>query len=449
MSHYTLACSVCGRHQIDDGKILDCPENHSPGLLVTDYSTKEFAPGNDPGIYRYHQWLPIRRTFSGACRSTVYRSERLGSFLGLRQLWIAYNGYWPERGAEFETGTFKELEAYTVLSRLPERAGRVVVASAGNTAAAFAVLCSRYRIRALLIVPACALKNIKMRQPLHPCVKIIAIEQADYYDAISLGDFISSLPGFLPEGGTKNVGRRDGLGTVLLSAVESLGSLPDYYFQAIGSGAGAIAVHEAARRVRTGSVIAGAPPKLMLAQNSPFTPVHRAWRSRQRAWTTGAADRDRLEIDQVCAPELTNRMPPYVLRGGLYDVLTESSGEVFTIDNTEARDAMRAFFELEGIDIEPAAGVTVAALHRAVVEGRVDTNAKVLLNITGGGRARLAQEYELTQITPSLTIHRSKLDSADGLSQIIEMIPKLCDQDSLDPLQIFGDPHKVAIGNQV
>ncbi len=39
--------------------------------------------------------------------------------------------------------------------------------------------------------------------------------------------------------------RRDGMGTTVLSATTFIGRIPDYYFQAIGSGTGAIAAWEA------------------------------------------------------------------------------------------------------------------------------------------------------------------------------------------------------------
>ncbi|MFG3198392.1 cysteate synthase [Streptomyces sp. NPDC048208] len=424
--HYSLVCPVCDCRVVDDGRILDCPNSHPAGLLKTDYLEKTFEPSDEySGIYRYHKWLPISRTFPDTSRPIVYRSDRLASLLGLRELWIAFNGYWPQMGATLDTATFKEFEAYTVLSRLQHNKERLVVTSAGNTAAAFATLCSRHQIPVLIIVPAAALKNIKVHEPLHPCVKVIAIEAADYYDAISLGDAVSDLPGFHSEGGTRNVGRRDGLGTVLLSAVESIGGLPDYYFQAIGSGAGAIATHEAASRIRQASGSTERLPRLMLAQNSPFTPVLRAWRSGRRTTVPSSEDQDRLEISQVCAPELTNRRPPYSLRGGLHDALIESSGDVFAISNSSAQDATRAFYEVEGIDIEPASGVAVASLRSAVMSGKVDRHARVLLNITGGGRAQMARKFDLEQVTPDLIVQRHELQPSESLARVLGDISEL------------------------
>ena len=57
-------------------------------------------------------------------------------------------------------------------------------------------------------------------------------------------------PRSIEEGGAKNVARRDGMGTVMLDAAVTIGRMPDYYFQAIGSGTGGIAAWEAALRLR-------------------------------------------------------------------------------------------------------------------------------------------------------------------------------------------------------
>ena len=330
-------------------------------------------------------------------------------------LWIAFNGFWPERGARLETATFKELEACTVLGRLPGPGVILTVASSGNTGAAFAWACSRRQLSCLIIVPEKGLRRFRFRDSLHPCVNLVAIDDGDYPDAIELAAAVSRIPNFLPEGGVKNVGRRDGLATVLLSAFEEMGQLPSYYFQAVGSGTGAIAALEAAKRVR--NVMSDmALPRLLLCQNSPFTPIFDAWRMNVRS-PQGSTDDFRNAIKQVYADELTNWMPPYSTRGGVYDSLTESHGDVLVTSNAAAERAAEAFLELEGIDIEPAAGVAVACLRDAVAQGRVEREAVVLLNITGGGRRRLARDYSLIPAEPKLRLSRKFL-TEDTVHQV-------------------------------
>ena len=71
----------------------------------------------------------------------------------------------------------------------------------------------------------------------------------DYFDAINLSNMVLASDKFLAEGGAKNIARRDGMGTTVLSATTHIGRIPDFYFQAVGSGTGAIAAWEANLRL--------------------------------------------------------------------------------------------------------------------------------------------------------------------------------------------------------
>lgn len=419
--HYELVCPTCGRTSEDDGLRLQCVERHEPSLLGTSYGGRPFHPAaGESGLYRYREWLPVRRAVTGSVRTLTYRSERLCRLIGLRHLWIAFHGYCPERGAEGGTGTFKDLEAYCVLGRLPRLDGDVlVVASAGNTAAAFANACSANATRCLIVVPESALGRLRFEQPLRPGVRVVAMNgDSDYFDAIALADVVAARPGFQLEGGVKNVGRRDGLGTVMLSVYETLERLPDFYVQAVGSGAGAIAVHEAARRL-TGGV--GPYPVLLLAQNLPFAPIHDAWRAGRRDWTPLDPDDARRRIASMCAKVLSNRNPPWGVRGGLFDVLAESRGRVVAVRNADVAAATRLFEESEQVDIEPAGAVALACLMSAVRDGEIPPDALVVLNVTGAGSRRRAEDKPLVPAAPALTLTREHARSPEALDAIVEL----------------------------
>ncbi len=75
---------------------------------------------------------------------------------------------------------------------------------------------------------------------------------------------------FFAEGGAKNVARRDGMATTMLSAATTIGEIPDYYFQAVGSGTGAIAAWEANMRLIGDGRFGETVMKLMVSQNHPF-----------------------------------------------------------------------------------------------------------------------------------------------------------------------------------
>jgi cysteate synthase len=419
--HYRIKCPVCDTTFEDNGFSLKCPINHrKTALLVTDYRTKKFEPDDScEGIFRYRRWLPMNHFLSHSSMTVTYQSQQLCHQLGLPNLWIAFNGYWSEQGAALETTTFKELEAYAVLSRLPQHHHRIlVVASAGNTAAAFAYVCSENQISCLLIVPASGLIKLAFKAPLHPCVKVISLLGAEYDDAIRLAETIAQVEPFFLEGGVRNIGRRDGIGTTMLNAVETIKQLPDYYFQAIGSGAGAIAVHEAAKRLVYGGQFGRKLPRLMLSQNFPFMPIYRAWHSQQRQLLQNQDSQH--QVRQIIASVLSNQRPPYAIQGGVYDALTESQGDMFFANNQEVKEAIALFQEIEGVEIEPAAGVALASLFKAVNHNQIDSQAIVLLHITGG-RCRDYLSRTFYPVEPTLQLAEHEVSQPNILEKLARL----------------------------
>jgi cysteate synthase len=386
---YCLRCCACGASYEDDGVRLDCSSPHPPALLRTVYAQRAFAPGTEASIARFGAWLPRGREITTEARTAVYRSARLGAHLGLRELWIAFSGWWPQRGATLATATFKELEAVAVLARLaPGERRTIVVASAGNTAAAFAAVASELGVPAIVVIPFDAWEALASLLHVGPSVRIVAVANGTYEDAIALARRLAVRDGCVAEGGVRNVARRDGMGTIVLGAVEAIGTLPDVYVQAVGSAAGALAAHEAALRLIDDGRFGTRLPRLVLSQNAPFTPIHDAWQRcapTLEEWNPLDA-RERQQ--RIGAAVLGNPAPPYATTGGVREALAASGGRTYAVTNDEMAGAMLLFAELEGIDVEPAAGVAIASLARAAREGTIGRDERVLLNETGGGRAR-------------------------------------------------------------
>lgn len=407
MREYRLRCTGCGETFPDDGVRLDCPNDHPAALLRTEYDERSFVVGDEPSIRRYDRWLPRGRDIATAAQTAVYRSEGLGQRLGLDNLWIAFNGWWPERGATMRTATFKEFEAYSVLARIGADESRtLVVASAGNTAAAFADACSVNDIPLVIIVPAGAFERVASIARIGPSVKIVALEDAEYEDAIAFSRQLGAEDEFILEGGVRNVARRDGLGIVLLAAVDAMGTIPGYYFQAVASAAGALGVRETAQRLVADGRFGRHIPQLMLAQNVPFTPLYDAWSAGAPVLIERSVADAKRQIAQIGAQVLSNQTPPYAIAGGVREALDESNGSVYAIENNAMLDAMMLFAELEGIDIDPEAGIATAALLRAVADGSIDRGRSVLLNVTGGGRAGRVRETR--EARPALVLDRAE-----------------------------------------
>ncbi len=409
MGEYRLRC-VSDR-SVQPAYSLVCPHDNS--LLRADYRVKQIKPKSLPGIWRFLDWLPVQGIIAKAQGGPVtYRSHGLARELGLESLYISFNGYWPERGARMPTCSFKDLEAAPTMQMLQERGDRpcLVVASAGNTARAFAHVALLTGQPLLLFVPEKALDRMWTTLPagsgngagkmsvadISECsgnVTLMAV-QGDYYDAIQIAEKVQSLPGFAPEGGARNIARRDGMGTVMLDGSLTLQRMPDHYFQAVGSGTGGISAWEAALRLKEDGRFGSFLPRLHLAQNLPNAPIYCAWKG--------------IEHEAPCSDMfddvLFNRKPPYAIPGGVRDALQETCGEVYGITDSQAAAAKKLFEQSEEIDILNAPAIAMAALEQAVKAGSIDPKDIILLNITGGGIARIKEEHTLRRIEPQITI---------------------------------------------
>lgn len=387
MSHFDIVCRKCGT-VLRETYCAFC-EHCSDALLITRYKERMFSEGEGEGIWRFN-WLPVHGRKQFAEGPVVYKSEGLARRLGLDDLYIAFSGYWPEKGAGIRTCTFKEFEAAVVIENSRENnVEGMVVASAGNTARAFAHLSARTGYPVIIVVPRMCLVDMwYLRSGVR--VPTLVVSDGDYSDAIDLARRVASEAGMPFEGGVKNIAKRDGLGVVLLEALSKMGRLPGHYFQAVGSGAGAVAVWEMAERFVQDGRFGRSLPRLHLAQNAPFTPMVNAWQRGRRELSI--EDLRPEFICQIATRVLSNRYPAYSVMGGVYDALKATSGMMYGISNDELFAASYMFEEEEGIDIVPAAAVAVAALSRAIEKGYIRPSDNVLLNITGGGENRLPEE---------------------------------------------------------
>lgn len=404
-TEYQIKSVATGNVCEDSGWLLDFKGEEKPSLIRAVYANKQLNVKEDySGLYCYADWLPIKRLLKCSAKPITYKSEALSKKLGLENLYITFNGYFPEKGADMRTCSFKETEAYSVCARLTEerKDDVIVVSSAGNTARAFAKVCSDNNIKLLITIPEDNLNALWFDEPLNPCVKVIATKSgSDYFDAINLGNIACEVEGFFAEGGAKNIARRDGMGTTMLSATTFIGRIPDYYFQAVGSGTGAIAAWEANLRFIEDGRYGNHKARVFVSQNKPFTPIYDAWKQDSRDMLPYDCEQARVDANTIVAKVLSNRKPPYSLVGGLYDTLKDTNGDMFVVSNEEAEQAGKLFEELEGIDINPAAAVATASLIQAINNNQVEKDAVIMLNITGGGEKRFKENKEIFYLQPT------------------------------------------------
>ena len=394
MSHFSIVCRKCGK-ELSSTYCAFC-EHCADSLLVTSYRDP-FRDDCGKGIWKFN-WLPVHTPAFAQPGTIVYKSDWLARHLGMENLYIAFNGYWPERGAFLQTCTFKEFEAAIVVQNAVENdVDGLIVASAGNTARAFAHLSVVSGFPVVIVVPRMCLMEMWYLES-SSMVPTLAVGDGDYSDSIDVARRIAGISGFPFEGGVKNIAKRDGLGATILEAVSVMGRLPDHYVQAVGSGTGGIGVWEMSERFLRDGRFGRALPKLHLAQNLPFAPMVHAWEKKSRELSE--EDLRPELIGQISTRVLSTRYPAYAVRGGVFDAMEATRGSMYGVTNREVFESMELFSNLEGVDIVPAAGVAVGALKQAVEKETIKKGETVLLNITGGGEVMLGREMKTYNVEP-------------------------------------------------
>ena len=402
----TLVCTGCGQKYAPPRLHCDACD----ALLRSEYAHKSFDPGPQLNLFAFHDWLPPSETSDEPIGTVVHPSKGLANRLDLPNLSIAFSGYAPALGARNPTGSFKDFEAIPSLLYFREHGiPSVVLASAGNTARAFAYAAVRLDFPVVIVIPERALPRLWIPCAATDAVRLVVLRDCDdYADAIRIAGLIGRVLGIANEGGARNVARRDGMSTVMLEYARRLSALPAHYVQAIGSGTGAISVWEASQRLLDAG-IGRSLPKLHLAQNAPFAPVHDAWTLGTPIEPDVNTEEQLRRIDQIDALVLANRRPPYAVTGGVQDALASTNGSTYAIANTQARKAAEMFEALEGVPIGPAAAVAMAALEQAIDSGRVKHEDPVLLHITGNNETLLQDDAELQRIEPAWVVRPDEI----------------------------------------
>ena len=208
MGHYRLFCPGC-ETKFDDVFTNQCPVCGTPGPLIkAEYEDNQLHPLAIHSFWKFLPWLPCIEWNEKFKTSTiVYKSSGLAKELGLNNLYIAFNGYWPEKNAEMITCTFKELEAPPTFQRAKEKCiDSMVLASAGNTAKAFINAAKFYDIQLYVVVPYTCRKRLILPFEKPENVTIITPdEDSDYSDSISFARRMTLELGIINEDGARNV----------------------------------------------------------------------------------------------------------------------------------------------------------------------------------------------------------------------------------------------------
>jgi len=415
MSRYTLRCRVCQVSGPADDRHT-CAECLGPLEVVYDLGSgprgRELRREIESGprdIWRYRRLLPLDQPGDpGAIGWTpLQRAARLGARLGLRDLYLKNDTVNPSL-------SFKD-RVVTVAAQKAREFGyqTIACASTGNLAGAVAAAAARLGLEAVVFVPS-NIEPAKLTVPRIYGARVITVEGT--YDEVNrLCAQIADDRHWAFVNFTLRPYYVEGSKTLLFETAEQLGwRLPDALVVPIASGALFVNTAKAAGELVDAELVAATAVRFFGAQPTGCGPV-------ADAYLAGSAKYTPVRTPATIAHSLAIGTPADGNRA--LTIARESGGAVEGTTDDQIVAAIRLVAETEGIFVEPAAGVTVAALAQLARSGAIDPDGTVVAYLTGNGfkTPEVALRTRDAPIAIAPTLAAFELAEAQRAGQLVEV----------------------------
>jgi threonine synthase len=390
-----LKCKECGERYPLDARYV-CDVCFGPLEVAYDFSglkaeeAKRRIQGGPHDIWRYADFLPFEQrpqTALAAGVTPLVKADRLAQRLGLREVWVKNDAANP-------THSFKDRVVTVALAKARELGFKVVAcASTGNLANAVAAHAAAAGLESYVFIPA-DLEEQKVLATGVYGTKLVAV-RGNYDDVNRLCTELSGERDWA----FVNVNLRpyyaEGSKTIAYEVAEQLGfELPDRIVAPVASGSLFTKIARGFEEWLEVGLIQGELPRFNGAQATGCSPVAQAYEA--------GHDVCRPVKPETIAKSLAIGNPadgPYAL-----DLARRSGGGVDAVSDDEIRDGIRLLAETTGIFTETAGGVTTATLAKLAREGRIGSDERVVVVITGEGLKTLDAvrgTFETHEIAPS------------------------------------------------
>ncbi len=420
-----LRCLLCGATYALGEVEYVCPHHDDVGNLdvLYDYevigrfvSPETIARCEDVSIRRYAPLLPIGQVDSlppvPVGGTPLYHARRLGKYLGMPHLYLKDDGRNP-------SASLKDRASAIAVARARELGHKVITgASTGNAAASLALLSASVGMQAVIFVPESA-PEAKLAQLLIHGAEVFAVK-GSYDQAYDLCLEASRRFGWYNRNTGYNPFMTEGKKTVAYEICEQFTALtqldlpallghrgdwvsastkrwdaPDRIFVSVGDGCIIGGVGKGVQDLQRLRWITRSP-RIVGVQAEGSAAIYNAWRAgtehvKEVTPTTLA---DSISVGKP-------RDPIKALRA-----VRESSGTMLLVSDEEILEAMRILGREAAVFVEPAAAAAFAGLLRALAEGGLDREERVVVLLTGSGlkdvRAAIQATGGPTYIEPSL-----------------------------------------------
>ena len=390
-----LKCLICGKtyqpHEVD----YVCPEHGDEGILDVQYdyelidrrlSQGDLLHSTDYTIWRYKPLLPVKAGAAvpplGVGWTPLYRTSRLAADLGLKHLWVKDDGRLP-------TASFKDRASALALVKAQEKQARIITtASTGNAAAALSGLCASVRQPNLIFVPESA-PPAKIAQLLVFGSTVILVK-GSYDEAFELCLQACKRYGWYNRNTGYNPYMTEGKKTASYEICEQLGwKAPDRIFVSVGDGCIIGGLHKGLKDLQALGWITHMP-KLMGIQAEGSAYLFQAWQENADVLTKPPI------VAHTVADSISAGLPRDRLKA--MAAVKETGGAYLSLTDPEILAAIPALARGCGVFAEPAGAAAYAGLLKAVNQGLVAADERIVVLNTGNGLKDVASALKAVEL---------------------------------------------------
>jgi len=332
-------------------------------------------------LWKYRELLPVRRTENivslGEIATPIIPLDKLAAEVGAKHLWVKDEGRLP-------TGSFKARGLVMAIAMAKELGVQTIaMPTDGNAGAAAAAYASRVGIESVIFCPADT-PEVNVRE--------IAAQGARVYRVNGYIDDCGKLVGqgakergWFDLSTLKEPYRIEGKKTMGLELAEQLDwELPDVIFYPTGGGTGLIGMWKAFAEMEALGWIGSKRPRMIAVQAEGCAPM-------VRAFEAGERHAKRWEDAHTIAMGI--RVPQAVGDFLILDAVRESGGVAMAVSDAAIAQAVEDAARQDGLLLCPEGGATLAAWRKALAEGLVSPDEKVVLfNCATGLKYPLADQ---------------------------------------------------------
>jgi len=370
---WTQRCVGCGATYENDVRSYLCGKCSNLLELVKKGPVSKsglYGETGQSGIWRYRKALPLEPGVKAVSLSEgntpLVLVSRIGAKLGIKNLYVKNEGQNP-------SGSFKDRGMTVAVTRAVQGGSKLLVcASTGNTAASMAAYAARAGVTALVTVPAGKVASGKLAQVYAYGAKIIRVE-GDFDAALAITLKVAAEIKELSVMNSVNPYRIEGQKTNAYEIYEQLGySVPDYVVLPVGNAGNISAIWKGFKELK-GWGISSSLPKMVGVQAAGAQPLVEAFEHGRDSV---------IAVQPKTIASAINIGNPASWRKALA-ALRESKGMALAVADEETIAARMDLASSEGIFVEPASAVPLAALRKLM--GRIEKGATVVCICTGNG----------------------------------------------------------------